>query len=90
MDIDAPESAIEAAQAEVMRLMPTALDLIAAVVESPAPSWDVYAGTLEVADQQSGLLMIAVLRAAAGLASILDMTGDQVRALGDPLPAETG
>lgn len=90
MDVDAPETAIEAVQAEVVRLMPVALDLIATVVESPAPSWDVYAGTLEVAEQQSGLLMIAVLRAAAGLAAVLEMTGEQVRALDGSTPAETG
>ncbi len=90
MTVDSGETAIEAVQAEVARLLPTALDLVAAVVESPAPSWDVYAGTLEVAEQSSGLLLIAVLRVAAGLAAILDMTGDQVRALDTATPPETG
>ena len=90
MALEVGESAIEAVQAEVERLMPTALDLIASVVESPAPSWDVYAGTLEVAEQSSGLLLIAVLRAAAGLAAILEMDGAMVRKLADPTYAPDG
>ena len=74
-------STAESVQAEVQRLMPTALDMIATVVDAPAFDFEVWSGLMEVAEQNSPLLMIALLRNAAGLAAILDLTGDQVRGL---------
>ncbi len=75
------QSTLQATEAEIARLMPTALDIVAAIVDEPATSWDTYAGTLEVAEQNSPLLLLAMARAAAGMASIAELTSDQVRAL---------
>jgi hypothetical protein len=85
-----PPTTVEAVQRMIADLMPVALDLVATVVDEPTPSWDSYSGMLEVAEQESPLLLLAVLRSAAGLAAILDMTGEQIRALGkvDPQPGD--
>lgn len=63
------------------QVMPTALDMIAAVVEDPGTDWDTYSGTLETIDQGGPLLPLAILRAAAGIAHAADFTADDVRAL---------
>lgn len=67
---------------EIGRLMPTALDMIATVTDNPGGNWDLYSGLLEVCEAHSSILLLAVLRTAAGLAAIGEMDGKQVRALG--------
>lgn len=62
-------------------LMPTALDMIATVVDTPASDLDTYDRLLQVAEANSPALVLAILRCAAGLAAVSDMSGDQVRAL---------
>lgn len=66
------------------QIMPTALDMIAAVVEAPGTDWDTYSGTLETIDQGGPLLPLAILRAAAGIAHVAELRPDQIRALADP------
>lgn len=66
------------------QIMPTALDMIASVVESPGTDWDTYAATLEVLDQAGPMLPLAILRAAAGMATAAEITADQVRQLASP------
>ena len=77
-----PDS-IEVAEALIGKLMPTALDMIAATVDSPGTSLEAYDATLAVAETQSPLLFLALIRCAAGLATIGDLTGDHIRALAD-------
>lgn len=69
-------------QAEIGRLMPTALDMIGTVVDDPGTSLDVYDGLISVAEAESPLLLLAIVRAAAGLAAIAELTGREVRQLG--------
>lgn len=68
-------------EAEIGLLMPIALDMIATVVESPGTSVETYDATLTVAEQNPPLLFLAILRAAAGLAAISELTGDDIRSL---------
>lgn len=65
-------------------IMPTALDMIAAVVEAPGTDWDTYSGTLEVLDAAGPLLPLAILRAAAGIAAIAEISPGEIRALATP------
>lgn len=74
-------STLQATEAEIARLLPTALDVIAEIVANPATDWDTYSGTLELADTNSPLLLLAIARAAAGIAAIAELEPDQIRAL---------
>jgi len=68
-------------ESELVRLMPTALDMVATVVDAPASDLDTYDGLLTVAEANSPLLLLAVIRVAAGMTVIAEMSGEQVRAL---------
>lgn len=79
-------------ETEIGRLMPTALDMIASVVDQPGTSLDVYDGLIAVAEAESPLLLLAVIRAGAGMAAIAEMTARDVRSLAkvpDPTVAPT-
>lgn len=75
-------------EAEIGLLMPVALDMVATVVESPGTSMEAYDALLTVAEENPPLLFLAVLRVAAGLAAICEMTAEQIRSLEDN-PAAT-
>lgn len=80
------ESILAETNAVIGRLMPTALDMIATVVADPGASLESYDALTAVAEQESPLLLLAILRAAAGLAHVLEMTPADVRALGRAKP----
>lgn len=77
------ESALRATEHLIGTLMPTALDMIASVVEDPTSSLDNYDRLLTVAEVNSPVLLLAVLRCAAGLAAIGEVTAADIRALMD-------
>lgn len=74
-------SAIRAVEVQISQLMPTALDMIADVVDQPAMELADYEAITAVVETQSPLLFLALLRCAAGMAAVAGMTGDQTRAL---------
>lgn len=75
-------------EAEIALLMPVALDMIATTVEDPATSLETYDALLTVAENNPPLLFLAILRVAAGLAAVCEMTPEQIRSLDDK-PAAT-
>jgi len=75
------DTILRGTEAEIGRLMPTALDMIASVVDNPGTSLEVYDGLLAVAEAESPLLLLAIVRAGAGLAHIADLDGRGLRAL---------
>lgn len=80
----AQPSTLEATVDAIADTMPVALDMIATMMDEPTPSWETFAGLLEVAEQTTPLLILALVRSAAGLATVAEMTPDQVRALATP------
>lgn len=75
------EAVLSQMEAHISLLMPTALDMIATIVETPGSDLDTYDQLLQVVEAHPPALMLAILRCAAGLAAVSDMSGDQVRAL---------
>lgn len=74
-------------------LMTTAMDMIATVVEDPSSSLENYERLMSVVEAESPVLLLAVLRAAAGLAYVADMSPQEIRLMGSPHltnPATTG
>lgn len=69
-------------ESEIIRLMPTALDIVADVVDQPGTSMESYDAILAVAEANPPLLFLAVVRCAAGFAHTADLAGKDVRALG--------
>lgn len=69
---------------EIGKLMPMALDMIGDVVDAPGMSVEDYEAITAVVETQSPVLFLALLRAAAGLAAIVELSGDDVRALAPP------
>lgn len=78
---EAVTGGVAALEAEISLLMPMALDLVGTVVDSPGMDLDDYEALTAVVESQSPVLFLALLRTAAGLAHIAEMTGDAVRAL---------
>lgn len=72
---------ITALEAEISQLMPMALDMIATVVDSPGMELEDYEALTAVVETQSPVLFLALLRTAAGLAAIAELSGDDVQAL---------
>lgn len=86
MTVTDAESILRSTEYEIGRLMPTALDMIASIVDKPGTDLDTYRRLSEVAEVGSDLVLFAVLRAAAGLAAIAELTGAEVRALATVKP----
>lgn len=80
------ESILLTTHREIGRLLPTALDMIATVVEDPGGTLENYDRLLTVAEAESPLLLLAVLRAAAGFAAVMEATPEDIRAFGTPTP----
>ena len=94
MDVTLPDT-LEVAEALIAKLMPTALEMVASVIDEPGTSLESYGRLLAVAEQESPLLMLAMTRCAAGMATVADMASADVRSLIDidlsvPEPIETG
>ena len=78
---DDTSTTIDQAEAEIAGLLPTACDMIATVLGENPPTFETYAGLMEVAEQASPLLLCAVVRMAAGLAYMSELTPDDVRGM---------
>lgn len=74
---------------QIADLMPVAADMIATTMVTGEPSLDDYDAMLTLAEEQPSQLLLAILRTAAGLAHVAEMTPEQMRALNDP-PSATG
>lgn len=83
MDDPTGDSTLRSIERLIGTLMPTALDMIATIVDEPAGNLDSYNRLLTVAEAESPVLLLAVLRTAAGLAAIAEMSGADVRSLAD-------
>lgn len=81
MPSTAGDSVLADIEASISLVMPTALDVIATVVEAPAGDLTTYDRLLGVAEANPPTLFLALVRCAAGLAAIAEMDGTQVRAL---------
>lgn len=81
---EAMPSTLQATQVAIGALMPTALEMVASIVADPGTSLEGYDALVAVAEQESPLLLLAVLRVAAGLATVAEMDSDQVLALSEP------
>lgn len=81
MDSTEVQTVLADLEAHISELMPTALDMIGTIVDTPGSDINTYDRLLSVAEMNPPVLVLAILRCAAGLAAVSDMTGDQVRAL---------
>lgn len=81
MTTPAPASMIADFETTIAAIMPTALDIIATIVDQPAMDLDAYERLVDVAAASGPPVVLALARAAAGLAYTLDLSGDAVRAL---------
>lgn len=77
------DSTLRSVERLIGTLMPTALEMIASVVDAPTSTLDDYERLTVIAETQSPVLILALVRTAAGLAAISDMTGNDVRSLAD-------